>query len=189
MEQIEFYTELFTPIKDKILAMCQGNHENRAYKSEGIDLTKIVASQLGIPDKFCITSALLFLRFGEESRGRKATGKNQLRLVPYVIYLNHGSGGGKREGGKINRLADMASIVDADIYIHAHTHLPAVLKTSYFRTDTQNRTFKAVDKLFVNTAATLEYGGYGEVFEFKPSSKATPVIYLDGTKKEMAARL
>jgi hypothetical protein len=46
-----------------------------------------------------------------------------------------------------------------------------------------------VDKLFVNTAANLRYGGYGEAGEFKPSSMETPVIYLDGTKKDFKARL
>jgi antirestriction protein ArdC len=45
------------------------------------------------------------------------------------------------------------------------------------------------DKLFVNTGATLNYGGYGEAFEFKPASKDTPIIYLDGTKKRMKAEL
>ena len=35
----------------------------------------------------------------------------------------------------------------------------------------------------------LDYGGYGEAQEFKPSSKTSPIIYLSGTKKEMSARL
>jgi hypothetical protein len=46
-----------------------------------------------------------------------------------------------------------------------------------------------VDKLFVNTAANLGYGGYGEAGEFKPSSKDSPVIYLNGRKKEFKAKL
>ena len=32
---------------------------------------------------------------------------------------------------KAIRLADMASIVDADIYIHSHTHLPMIMKQAY----------------------------------------------------------
>jgi hypothetical protein len=46
-----------------------------------------------------------------------------------------------------------------------------------------------VNKLFVNTAANLNYGGYGEAQEFKPSSKDTPIIYLGGRKKSFEARL
>jgi hypothetical protein len=46
-----------------------------------------------------------------------------------------------------------------------------------------------VDKLFVNSGANLNFGGYSEAAEFKPSSKDTPVIYLNGTKKYFNARL
>jgi hypothetical protein len=46
-----------------------------------------------------------------------------------------------------------------------------------------------VDKLFVNTAASLNYGGYGDAAGFKPASKQAPVIYLNGHKREMYAKL
>jgi hypothetical protein len=101
----------------------------------------------------------------------------------------HGSGGGRKEGAKAIRLADMASIVDCDIYCHAHTHLPMIMKQGFYRTDVRNSTVAHVNKLFVNTAANLSYGGYGEAQEFKPSSKDTPVIYLNGRKKEFNAKL
>jgi hypothetical protein len=142
-----------------------------------------LSAQLGLTDRYSPTSALLFLRFGK-SRNHGGTSK-QL----YSIYLLHGSGGGRKEGAKAIRLADMASIVDCDVYCHAHTHLPMIMKQAYHRIDTRNCSVALVDKLFVNTAANLNYGGYGEAQEFKPSSKETPVIYLSGTKKEMKAKL
>ena len=103
--------------------------------------------------------------------------------------MTHGSGGGKREGGKVNRLADLASIVDADIYIHAHTHLPLIFKEAFFRTNAGNSSVALVDKLFVNTAASLNYGGYGDRMGYKPASKQSPVIYLAGLKHDMWAKL
>lgn len=190
MEQIQCGIDLFEPIKDKILAIATGNHESRTYQKEGIDLTEVMARQMGMFNKFSKTGALLFIRFGEQSRGRKETGgSGKIRKMCYTIYTTHGRGGGRKEGAKAIRLADMASIVDADIYIHSHTHLPMVMKQAFYRTDVPNSTCRCVDKLFVNTAATLNYGGYGEAQEFKPSSKDNPIIYLNGTKKEMAARL
>ena len=90
---------------------------------------------------------------------------------------------------KAIRLADMASIVDADVYIHSHTHLPMIMKQGFYRTCEANRSVAPVSKLFVNTAAALDYGGYGEIQEYKPTSKDTPVIYLDGHKRGMTARL
>ena len=46
MGQIEKGIELFTPIKDKILCITTGNHENRAYRKEGIDISKMIALQM-----------------------------------------------------------------------------------------------------------------------------------------------
>lgn len=183
MEQISRFVELFEPIKDKIIAITSGNHENRTYNKEGVDITGLCARQLGLQDVYSKTSALIFLRVGKQSL------KRHNRPVCYVIHCLHGSGGGRKEGAKAIRLADMASIVDADIYIHSHTHLPMTMKQGFYRTDTSNSTFAIVDKLFVNTAASLNYGGYGEAFEFKPSSKDTPIIHLSGKKKHFTASL
>ena len=154
------------------------------YKTDGIDLTELMCSQLGIASKYSSTTALLFIRFGKGGGGRHTD-----RPQRYTAYVTHGGGGGRKEGGKVNRLADLASIVDADIYIHGHTHLPLVFKNSFFRVDPCNSSVQIVDKLFVNTAAMLNYGGYGDKQGFKPASKQSPVIYLNGTKHEMTARL
>jgi predicted phosphodiesterase len=190
MGQLAKAVELFTPIKDKILCVTHGNHENLTYKKEGINISRLIANQLGLEDRYTPTSAVLFIRLGENSRGLpESNGSGNRRRICYTLYVLHGSGGGRKEGAKAIRLADMASIVDTDIYIHSHTHLPMIMKQGYHRIDPQNSTVALVDKLFVNTAANLNYGGYGEAQAFKPSSKDTPVIYLSGTKKSMEARL
>jgi predicted phosphodiesterase len=183
MEQLRQCVKIFEPIKDKILAVLPGNHENRVYKSDGLDITEVMCSQLGIPERYSATTALLFVRFGDQG------GRNHNRPQLYTVYVTHGSGGGRREGGKVNRLADLASIVDADIYVHAHTHLPLVFKESFYRTCSSNSSVALVDKLFVNTSAALNYGGYGDKAGFKPASKAAPIIYLNGLKHNMWARL
>lgn len=180
MDQLTKAVEIFEPIKDKILCITHGNHENRTYKKEGINLSYLMAAQLGLTDRYTPTSAILFVRFGEGDHHHK---------IRYTIYALHGSGGGRKEGAKAIRLADMASIIDADIYIHSHTHLPMIMKQAFHRVDLKSSTVAHVNKLFVNTAANLNYGGYGEAGEFKPASKDTPVIYLDGRKKKYEAKL
>lgn len=190
MEQLAKAVELFSPIKDKILCITHGNHENRTYKKEGINLSRLIADQLGLSDKYTPTSAVLFIRVGEHSCGRKESkGSGKVRQVCYTLYVLHGSGGGRKEGAKAIRLADMASIVDCDIYIHSHTHLPMIMKQGYHRVDDRNNAVALVTRLFVNTAANLNYGGYGEAQEYKPSSTDTPVIYLSGKRKIFEARL
>jgi predicted phosphodiesterase len=184
MEQLKLCVKIFAPIKYKILAVLPGNHENRVYKSDGLDITELMCAQLEIPQRYSPTTALLFVRFGKA----KSHGRENARQL-YTIYATHGSGGGRREGGKVNRLADLASIVDADIYIHAHTHLPLIFKESYYRVSSGNSSVALVDKLFVNTAAALNYGGYGDKAGFKPASKSSPVVYLSGERRDMWAKL
>lgn len=190
MEQLRKSVELFEPIKEKCLCITHGNHENRTYKKEGLNMSALLAAQLGLTERYTPTSAMIFLRFGQMTRGFKENnGSGNVRKMCYTIYALHGSGGGRKEGAKAIRLADMASIIDADIYIHSHTHLPMVMKQAFHRTDKINSTVSIVDKLFVNTAANLNYGGYGEAGEFKPSSKKSPVIYMSGKKKDFTAKL
>jgi predicted phosphodiesterase len=183
MDQLSQCVKIFEPIKDKILAVLPGNHENRVYRSDGIDITEMMCAQMGISAKYSPTTALLFIRFGKARTGRHG------RPMLYTIYVTHGAGGGRKEGGKINRLADLACIVDADIYCHGHTHLPAVMKNSFFRVSGSNSSVSLVDKLFVNSAAALNYGGYGDTQGFKPASKCTPSIFLDGRERKFWAKL
>ena len=186
MEQLALYVELFLPIKDKILVLTQGNHENRTYIKEGIDLTEFVAAQLGLSDRYSKTGAVLFLKVGERKLPTNST-----KRVPivYSFYIIHGSGGGRKEGAKAIRLADMASIIDVDCYIHSHTHLPMIMREGFYRTDMSNGVVKYTDKLFVNSSANLKFGGYGEAFEFKPASLKCPKLYLSGTHKLITAEL
>lgn len=190
MEQLQRALDIFEPIKDKILCITHGNHENRTYKKEGINLSYLIAKQLGLAGRYTPTSAVLFIRVGEDAtRHRETNGSGNIRKICYTAYVLHGSGGGRKEGAKAIRLADMASIIDTDIYIHSHTHLPMIMKQAFHRIDPRNNTVALVNKLFVNTAANLNYGGYGEAEAFKPSSKDTPIILLEGTKKAYEARL
>lgn len=183
MDQLSQCVKIFEPIKDKILAVLPGNHENRIYKTDGLDITEMMCAQLGIADKYSPTTALLFIRFGRKDAA------NRHRPQLYTIYITHGSGGGRKEGGKINRLADLACIVDADIYIMGHTHLPAILRNTFYRVSGSNSSVAPVEKLFVNTAAALNYGGYGDAQGFKPAAKTTPSVFLNGLKRQMWAKL
>ena len=182
MDELAVCCELLQPITHKIVGIVGGNHEARHYKTNGVDMTYILARQLGIEDKYSSDSALVFLRVGADGGPR-----NHHRPVCYTVYLTHGTGGGRKEGGKIQRLVDLSSICDADVFICGHTHLPATLKTAFARPNPANSSITYCTKLFVNAAAKLDYGGYGDTLGFRPSCKDTPRILLSGTQKEMRA--
>ena len=179
MAQLEACVKLFAPLKDKILAVISGNHENRIYKQDGVDMTKLMCDQLGIPERYSPTTALLYIRFGHDI-------KHNCK-IRYSLYMTHGTGGGRKEGGKIQRLADLATIVDADVYIMAHVHQPAAFRNTFFRANPNNNSVTKVEHLFVNTAAWLEYGGYGDKQGFKPASTINPTIILSSNRKSMRA--
>lgn len=189
MQQITYLVNMLRPIAGKIIGVTAGNHENRVYRSDGIDVTRLVCRELGIEEKYAPEGVLIFLRFGTRSAsgGHLNDGRNPRQW--YTIYATHGSGGGRKEGSKAIRLADMASIVDADLYLHSHTHLPMVMKQGYYRTDSSNCVAKMVTRLFVNTGAALGYGGYGQSQEFKPASSDTPTVRLEAKHKRMSATM
>ena len=162
--------------------MTQGNHEARTYRTDGIDLTYMVARELDIEDKYVREGGVLFVRVGFERGAHN-------RPFCYTFYVTHGSGGGRKEGAKAIRLADMASIVDAQIFVHAHLHLPLIMKQAFFRVSYQNSSVAQYEKLFVNASSQLSYGGYGQTYEFKPNSTKSPVIYLSGRRKIFEAKL
>lgn len=181
MDELRACTDLFKPIAKKILCVVQGNHEARHYRTNGIDLTELVCRQLGIEGRYSPTTAVVFLRFGYDSK--------HSRKVAYTIFVSHGNGGGRKEGGKIQRLVDLSTIVDCDVYLCGHTHLPAMLKDSFARPSMGNSSITYGTRLYLNTSAKLNYGGYGEAQGFKPPCTDTPIIHLCGTKKEIRATM
>ena len=85
MEQIKEFVCLMGPIADKVISVQPGNHENRSYKTEGIDITEIACREIGLADKYSKTASLLFVRFGELSRGKKeSAGTGSVRRACYT---------------------------------------------------------------------------------------------------------
>ena len=185
MDELKVCMELFAPIADKILCVVPGNHEARHYRTNGIDLTELMCRQLGIEDRFSPTTAILFVRFGRLNSEKDG----HHRKACYTVYVSHGNGGGRKEGGKIQRLVDLSTIVDADVYICGHAHLPATLKDGFARPCVANSSVTYCTRLYVNTSAKLNYGGYGDTQGFKVPCTDTPIIWLSGERKEMRATI
>ena len=108
MEQIVKAVLTIKPIANKVLAITQGNHERRTAKESGIDLGKVIATELGLADKYSDGMAYIFLRFGKQSSHR------HFRKFPYTILVTHGSGGGSTIGAKANRLANLVAVSNED---------------------------------------------------------------------------
>ena len=178
MEQINYLIDLLEPIKHKILVIGTGNHEQRIAKETNIDVIQLVARQLGIEDRYTNGWWYLYLRFGEKQHGRKAP-------MCYQLTGYHGSGGGRKPGGKVNRLEEMSQTVIADVYIMGHTHKPMSTKSSIYLPDYANNTLTKKQMHYVMTNSFLDYGGYGEALGFTPTDNTPVEVVLDGTKRKV----
>lgn len=181
-EGINNICDFLEPIKDRILVCIDGNHEKRVYKDTGMYLMEQVCAILGIRDKFCKGAYMLFISFGKNN-------KRDSRQTVYSIYGKHGAGGGRTVGAKANALNRMKETIDADVYMHSHTHVPMCFKEDFYKSDYRNRKVTKCTHTFVNTNAFLNFGGYGENFGFTPACIDYPVITLNGIVKDVKVRI
>lgn len=189
MRMYEYAVELLTPIKHKILAVTSGNHEDRSKREVGLDLTKMLAMNLGLKDKYCEDGlAIIFLSLGEQANTRETNGSGRTRQVAYTICASHGKRSGTNVGSKVNALKNYELVVtNADIYLGSHTHQASIFPTSSFELDTRNHTVYKRNKLFLSNGSCLDYGGYGEVAMYQPTTLVYPTLELSGTSKLMTA--
>lgn len=107
---------LFLPLakKGKILGLLTGNHEDKIRKLSGIDITRGLCNQLGIP--YLGMSAYVCLSFiGRESGERRH--RNQIQ-----IYCHHGYFGGREKASKVASLMKLSRVYEADAYLVGHCH-------------------------------------------------------------------
>lgn len=177
MEQVLTATELLEDIKNKILVISSGNHEDRTMKETNIDVTRLIAKQLGIEERYADAWWYLYLTFGKDNKGRAIT---------YGITGLHGYGGGRKSGGKINRLEDMSQVVIADLYLMSHTHKPISTKNCIYVPYYQSKSLSKQEMYYLMTNSFLESdGGYAEKMGLAPSNTSLTEAQLNGTKRKV----
>jgi len=108
-ECIDMLFEYLKPIKERILGVISGNHEDRTYKLTGVDILKNLCYRLDVSNLYSSIANIIFVSFG------KSRGRDNVRNT-FSLYHSHGNGGGRTMGAKTNAVHRMASIVHADIY-------------------------------------------------------------------------
>lgn len=154
--------ELLMPIKDKILAMTPGNHENRVWRETGVDVSLWLAEKLGIQDRYRNEFIALSVSFGKDIDGK-----------PFRLNIagQHGAyGGGRRLGTALNALEDLDGIIaNADLFIRAHTHQQVQGSRKVYMFN-QNGNIESKVKYYYNSPSVLNYGGYALDKGYKPTN-------------------
>ena len=179
-EQRDDVVDMLMPIRNKVLGVTTGNHENRIYNETGVDLTADIATALGAPYR---AEGMLFkLSFGSVNEGHNDK--------PFVFwsYITHGYGGARTKSAKAVKVERVGTwIPRCDWLAMSHDHVVNIAPDVDFVPDNRGTISKdgflsgkitAHRKMLVKTNAYLRWGGYAEMGGFPPSDLTTPLIQL-----------
>lgn len=177
MEQVLQVINFLEPIKDKILVMSNGNHEDRITKDTSIDVLYLVAKQLRIEQVYSPSWWYLYLTFGTNRTHKE-------RPMLYTLTGYHGSGSAQTTGAKANKVKKMSQVVLADIYLMSHVHEPITAKGIIYTPDYQHKSIVKKEMYYCISNSFLEYqNSYAEKMGLIPSNTSINEIELDGEKK------
>ena len=117
LTQYQDAIELFEPIKDMGIAILSGNHDEKIAKEHGDYVAGLVARNLEVPYLGYTGFVNIRLWDSEELLAKRTGAQNR-----FIIHLHHGHTGGRKTGGKMNSLQDMAVKFDANLYAIGHGH-------------------------------------------------------------------
>lgn len=177
MEQVIQVINFLEPIKDKILVMSNGNHEQRIINDTNIDILYLVAKQLQIEQVYSPSWWYLYLSFGENKEHRE-------RPILYTVTGYHGSGAAQTTGAKANKVKKMSQVVLADVYLMSHVHEPINTKGIIYTPDYQHRSIVKKEMYYAISNSFVEYqNSYAERMGLIPSNNGISEIELNGSKK------
>jgi hypothetical protein len=179
--------KLLKPIKNKCWGCLEGNHEEIIRKKYHINIFSLMCYDLGVPElgRGCLMRIIL-----EASNGTTRS---------FTIYAEHGSGGGRKPGSKVNSLIDLEQYFDADIYLRGHVHEKLGINKHKLALSrmAKGRPLRLIEKKKVFALTGSFYRGYIEGTRSYVESKTYPPIstgvvkitverkkeYFDGKKK------
>jgi len=173
LAQMDYIVKSLQPISHKILCMIPGNHEEKFRIYNSVDIMREIGKDLKIP----IGDYMSFLKIKFD--------RNQFRMgiSPITFWLQHGWFAGRKMGGKVNQLMDVANTYEADIYLSGHSH--DLFATTLERMTLAERNLEVLKtkKTFINTGTFLETvtkqgTSYGEMKSYPVAKIGTARIDL-----------
>lgn len=170
-QQIDRIVQIFEPYRSIIDGVLIGNHEDRIYRTVGIDVAKRIAERLGVP----------YLRY--QSIIRYNVGRQK-----YFFNVWHGGGGGGTTGNAINTCMKMANNTMADVYAMGHTHKLATTSRHFSYPKLTN--IERIKQHFVLTGSFLGYDdAYPEQMNLEQVVPGCPVVRLSANTKNTVVDL
>lgn len=175
--QIHALVKILAPIKEKCLGMHEGNHERKIRLKYQHNPIYEIWRAFGIPSiPILKDAAITRLRFVQDCKSTNPPS------YLYDIFSVHGNVGGRKGGAKVNRLEDLCSFFDADIYLIAHSHIKVTESKSMLYVD-RKLNLKRAKKVLAVTGCFLNgytegSGGYCEQWMLPPTMTGVVKISL-----------
>lgn len=173
--QLEEIVARFEPFaKDgRLIAVTNGNHEDRVSKAVGLDVTKVMAEMLGVP--YYKNGGFFKVKVGPHN---------------YHFYMTHGSSCATLPHTKIKRCRDLSGFVRADLYGMGHVHDLQAHTQTYMYIDNRSATVKEGEAFFLLTGHYLNWNdGYAQMKSMAPSKQGSPKIKLREDEKRIRVSL
>ena len=173
--QMERWKDLVRPLvkKGKVLGTHCGNHEDRVFKQCGVDITRLMANDLGI--KYLGWTVHHLFRVGGQS---------------YTLMSMHGSGGSRLPHTKIKAVIDRSNMSDVEVYLMGHLHQLSHHTRNFYRVNKQRKTVEEGEKHFVLCGSYLtHWGSYAESAGYEMMRKGSPKIKLSGLEHRIKVSL
>jgi len=161
------------PIKNKILMLTRGGHEESIFRKVGADYMARLAYDLGnIP--YMPDGGILGVRLSKNNHTRMFWG-----------YATHGWGGARTIGAKVKKVEDLANIANVDFVVLSHDHTAAIHRLNVLDPPRARIQFEKPmyltfqRKLLINTGGFVKYEGYIQRKGYVPQDLGTPRIRLE----------
>ena len=161
--------EILTPLAEKrlILGSHAGNHEERSYKGDGINIAKALARELKVP--FLGDACWQQFRVGQET---------------YTIYSLHGRTGSRFDGTALLALERISTSFYADLVAMGHAH--KCINSIVLMQRVVNGLVREHKKHLLITGAYLKYDrGYGQTFGLPISKLGSPKVKFFSRKHDL----
>jgi len=159
-QQIDKAVELLTPIKHKIVAIIEGNHEKRTEKETYISITQMLSTLLGIPNTYKRELAIGYITLNENC---------------YVYVDLH----------KHRKTKNYYAFYNADILVLEHTHeynyteKPIIFHNKYTKKPSVRTVYE------INNGSALAFPHYAKYAGYSIQSIGTYVVELSGKQRNI----
>jgi len=167
--QYEKMIDFLRPLADKklILGLHTGNHEERVYKSTGVDIGKLFARELKV--KYLADACWSRFKVGNQN---------------YSIYSLHGRSGSRFDGTALLALERISTSFFSDLICMGHAH--KLISSTVIIQKIENNLVKEHKKTLLITGSYLKYdGGYGQTLGLPISKLGSPKVKFFTNHKDI----